>query len=99
MAGTYVARVANPARPASVPPPGSSSAKPHDRNSFKNGQWLAVARTVVAAFRYLIDYDGSVYFDTGSEPTAMMTGAQEVQAVVEKKPGGSTTDHRLRPKG
>ena len=98
-AGTYVARVANLARQASAPPLGGASAKPPGWNSFKNGQWLADARTVVAAFRYLIDNDGSVYFDRSSEPSGPTISVSEVQGVGEKKLDGLTTGHRPRPEG
>ena len=99
LAGSQVLLERNSALRASLSPPRVSAANSHGNSYFQSGQWLADVRTTVAAFRYLLDYDDSGYFDTNSRPARSVISTSESQDEVGKKPDGFTTDRRLRRKG
>lgn len=56
---------------------------------FPTGQWLADARTVVAAFHYLLEADNDDASDTASSHASTAIGALESSTVFGKSPGDS----------
>ena len=76
-----------------------SAASLRGRDYFQTGQWRADARSLAAAFRYLLEYDEGGDLYPNSQPARTAIGASDSQEGLSKKLEGFPADHRLQPRG
>ena len=76
-----------------------STTSPHGRDYFQSGQWRADARSLAAAFRYLLEDETSENLDTAAAPARAAISAADSQSGDGKKLDALPADHRVRPRG